>query len=92
MIDALAAFFENTAFLHLTFGNILMFIIAGLLIYIAIEKDAEPLLLIPIAFGIILANIPPDITGILNPPTNDSPGGLLQDSLVFLLDKLLLSE
>lgn len=54
-----------------------MFIIAGLLIYIAIEKDAEPLLLIPIAFGIILANIPPEITGLLNPPTDGVPGGLL---------------
>ncbi|MDK2886348.1 MAG: carboxybiotin decarboxylase [Thermosipho sp. (in: thermotogales)] len=77
MISALTAFFENTAFMHLTFGNLLMFVVAGLLIYIAIEKDAEPLLLIPIAFGIILANIPPDITGILNPPSNGHPGGLL---------------
>jgi oxaloacetate decarboxylase beta subunit len=77
LIDALIAFFQNTAFLHLSFGNLIMFIIAGLLIYIAIEKDAEPLLLIPIAFGIILANIPPEITGLLNPPTDGVPGGLL---------------
>ncbi|SHH37549.1 sodium ion-translocating decarboxylase subunit beta [Thermosipho atlanticus] len=77
MLEALTSFFENTAFFNLSFGNILMFVIAGLLIYIAIEKDAEPLLLIPIAFGIILANIPPNVTGILNPPSERTPGGLL---------------
>ncbi|MBZ4649813.1 MAG: oxaloacetate decarboxylase beta chain [Thermosipho sp. (in: Bacteria)] len=71
------AFFQSTAFMNLTIGNIVMFAVAGILIYIAIAKDAEPLLLIPIAFGIILANVPPDVTGILNPPTETSPGGVL---------------
>ncbi|QTA37950.1 sodium ion-translocating decarboxylase subunit beta [Thermosipho ferrireducens] len=77
MLEALTAFLQSTAFAHITLGNIIMYIIAIALIYIAIEKEAEPLLLIPIAFGIILANIPPDVTGILNPPSENSPGGLL---------------
>lgn len=77
MLEALVAFLKSTAFMHLSYGNLVMFFIAGVLIYIAIEKDAEPLLLIPIAFGIILANIPPEVTGILNPPTQNSPGGVL---------------
>ncbi|ABR31730.1 glutaconyl-CoA decarboxylase subunit beta [Thermosipho melanesiensis] len=77
MLESFLAFFQSTAFMHLSYGNLIMFAIAGLLIYIAIEKDAEPLLLIPIAFGIILANIPPEITGILNSPTDNSPGGVL---------------
>lgn len=77
MLESLMAFFQSTAFMNLTIGNIVMFAVAGVLIYIAIAKDAEPLLLIPIAFGIILANVPPDVTGILNPPTETSPGGVL---------------
>lgn len=38
--------------------NLVMFIIAGILIYLAIAKDYEPMLLLPIGFGAILANIP----------------------------------
>ncbi|MHB1420995.1 MAG: sodium ion-translocating decarboxylase subunit beta [Bacillota bacterium] len=42
----------------LTLGNVIMFIIAGVLIYLAIAKDYEPMLLLPIGFGAILTNIP----------------------------------
>jgi sodium ion-translocating decarboxylase beta subunit len=41
-----------------TLLNLVMFIIAGILIYLAIAKDYEPMLLLPIGFGAILANIP----------------------------------
>ncbi|MBW2153648.1 MAG: sodium ion-translocating decarboxylase subunit beta, partial [Deltaproteobacteria bacterium] len=40
------------------FGNLIMFVVAGTLIYLAITKGYEPLLLIPIGFGIALANLP----------------------------------
>ncbi len=43
---------------NLGFGNLLMFVVAGILIYLAITKEYEPLLLIPIGFGAILANLP----------------------------------
>jgi sodium ion-translocating decarboxylase beta subunit len=46
------------AFGSLTWGNILMLVIAGVLIYLGIAKNFEPILLVPIGFGIILANIP----------------------------------
>jgi len=42
----------------LTMGNIIMFIIASILIYLAISKEYEPMLLLPIGFGAIMANIP----------------------------------
>ena len=48
----------NSGFANLTIGNLIMFTLAGLLVYLAIKKQYEPLLLIPIGFGIILANFP----------------------------------
>lgn len=42
----------------LTIGNVIMFAVGGILIYLAIKKDYEPMLLLPIGFGAILANIP----------------------------------
>jgi sodium ion-translocating decarboxylase beta subunit len=48
----------QSAFGILTWGNILMFIIAGVLIYLGIAKKMEPVLLIPIGFGIFAVNLP----------------------------------
>ena len=50
--------FAQSGFANLSFGNVVMFVIAGILIILAIKKEYEPLLLIPIGFGIILANLP----------------------------------
>ena len=44
--------------LHLEMNQIIMFAIGGLLIYLAIAKEYEPMLLLPIGFGAILCNIP----------------------------------
>jgi Na+-transporting methylmalonyl-CoA/oxaloacetate decarboxylase beta subunit len=49
---------SQSGFASLTWGNWVMFLIAGILIYLAITKEYEPLLLIPIGFGILLANLP----------------------------------
>ncbi|PKK84897.1 MAG: hypothetical protein CVT49_01715 [candidate division Zixibacteria bacterium HGW-Zixibacteria-1] len=49
---------SKSGFAFFSWGNLLMFIVAGVLIYLAITKYYEPLLLIPIGFGIILANLP----------------------------------
>ena len=46
------------SFKDFTFGNAFMFFLGGILIYLAIKKDYEPMLLLPIGFGAILANIP----------------------------------
>jgi len=48
----------QSGFANFTWGNFAMYLVAGTLIYLAITKDYEPLLLIPIGFGAILANLP----------------------------------
>ncbi len=58
MIENLTKLFVNSGFANLTIGNWIMFILAGILIYLAIKKQYEPLLLIPISFGVVLANLP----------------------------------
>ena len=57
-MDALFNLFSQSGFAHITIGHVIMFVIAGLLIYLAIAKEYEPLLLIPIGFGVLLANLP----------------------------------
>jgi len=49
---------QQSGFANLTLGNYIMFLIAFVLVYLAIKKEFEPLLLIPISFGIVLANFP----------------------------------
>ncbi|MBR2995401.1 MAG: sodium ion-translocating decarboxylase subunit beta, partial [Lachnospiraceae bacterium] len=65
---------HQTAFLNLTWGNYLMIAVACFFLYLAIAKDFEPLLLVPIAFGMLLVNIYPDI---IKPFSDSSNGGLL---------------
>ena len=48
----------QSGFASLSLGNVAMFVIAGVLIYLAIAKGYEPLLLIPIGFGTMMANLP----------------------------------
>lgn len=52
---------HQTAFFNLTWGNFVMIIVACFFLYLAIAKGFEPLLLVPIAFGMLLVNIYPDI-------------------------------
>jgi len=57
-MDMLINFLHNTGFASLTWGNLLMIIIGVVFVSLAIVKDYEPLLLIPIGFGIVVGNIP----------------------------------
>ena len=52
---------QQTAFFSMTWGNVVMIIVAFIYLYLAIAKGFEPLLLVPIAFGMLLVNIYPDI-------------------------------
>ena len=52
---------HQTAFMNLTWGNYLMIVVALVFMYLAIAKEFEPLLLVPISFGMLLVNIYPDI-------------------------------
>ncbi len=58
MIDTLLSLFKTTGIFYITPGLLVMWMIGLALIYLAIAKDYEPLLLLPIGFGIILANLP----------------------------------
>lgn len=51
--------FNNSGFAHLEWGNMIMILIGIIFIYLAITKDYEPLLLVPIGFGVLIGNIPP---------------------------------
>jgi oxaloacetate decarboxylase beta subunit len=57
-MDQLILLLEQSGFANVSWGNWAMFAVGGVLIYLAIAKQYEPLLLIPIGFGIILANLP----------------------------------
>ena len=77
IIQAFTAFFTSSAFAGLTLGNLFMIGLGSVLLYVAVAKHAEPLLLIPIGFGMILANIPPLYTGLFLEPTGNAAGGLM---------------
>jgi carboxybiotin decarboxylase len=57
-MDIFIQLFEQSGVANMTVGNLVMFVVAGILIYLAVTKNYEPLLLIPIGFGAILANLP----------------------------------
>ncbi len=58
IFDNLTQFFMFTGFANVTLGHIVMILIGLVFIYLAITKDWEPMLLIPIGFGILIGNIP----------------------------------
>ncbi len=50
--------YQDSGFVSMSWQNLVMYVVAGILIYLAVKKDYEPLLLIPIGFGAFLANLP----------------------------------
>ncbi|WP_300108446.1 sodium ion-translocating decarboxylase subunit beta [uncultured Alistipes sp.] len=58
MSESLSKFFGETGFAGITWGHIAMIIISFFLLYLAIKRKFEPLLLLPIAFGMLLTNLP----------------------------------
>ena len=75
---------DQTAFFNLTVGNYVMILVACVFLYLAIAKGFEPLLLVPIAFGMLLVNIYPDIMMSIEESSN-GVGGLLH--YFYLLDE-----
>ena len=57
-IDALKNIWESSGIYAITWQQAVMIVVAGVLIYMAIGKKCEPLLLLPIAFGMLLSNLP----------------------------------
>ena len=72
ILETLSNLGQQTAFMNLTFGNYIMICVALIFLFLAIAKGYEPLLLVPIAFGMLLVNIYPDI--MMKPA--DSPTGI----------------
>jgi len=64
VIKALAEILEQSGFMGLTTGNVIMLVVACILLYLAIDKGFEPLLLVPIATGCLLVNLP--LSGIMD--------------------------
>lgn len=58
LIEIISDFWQNTGFALMEYGHVVMLLISLVLLYLAIAKGFEPLLLLPIAFGILLANLP----------------------------------
>lgn len=75
ILDMVMDFFQNTGFAALTMGQAIMLLVSFILLYLAIAKGFEPLLLIPIAFGMLLANLP--LAGLMAEPEGGMAGGLL---------------
>ena len=82
--ETLGNLLGQTAFAGLTYGNYIMIIVACFFLFLAIKKGYEPLLLVPIAFGMLLVNIYPDIMVHPEESTN-GVGGLLH--YFYILDE-----
>ncbi|MBD5136234.1 MAG: sodium ion-translocating decarboxylase subunit beta [Lachnospiraceae bacterium] len=77
VVNTLGNLIHQTAFFNLTVGNYIMVLVALVFLYLAIKKEYEPLLLVPIAFGMLLVNMYPDIMLKIEESSN-GVGGLLQ--------------
>ena len=75
MLEMLLEFIRGTGYLNLQFNEVIMIVIACILLYLGIVKKYEPLLLIPISFGVLLVNLP--LGGLMLPGIGEEPGGLL---------------
>ena len=61
VLDTLTNLWNQTGFMNLEWGNYVMILVALVFMYLAIAKGFEPLLLVPISFGMLLVNLFPDI-------------------------------
>ncbi len=84
IFETLGNLMQQTAFFNLTWGNYLMIAVALIFLYLAIAKGYEPLLLVPISFGMLLVNMFPDIM-IAPEDASNGVGGLLH--YFYLLDE-----
>ena len=74
-IDALKTIWFDSGFAALSWQHLVIIVISCVLIYLAIVKKFEPLLLLTIAFGVLLANLP--LSGLMKEEVGSEAGGLL---------------
>ncbi|PXV85571.1 oxaloacetate decarboxylase beta subunit [Lachnotalea glycerini] len=84
VLDTMGNLLHQTAFFNLTWGNYLMVVVALIFLYLAVKKEYEPLLLVPISFGMLLVNLYPDIMLSIEDSSN-GVGGLLH--YFYLMDE-----
>lgn len=82
--DTVSNLIGQTAFMNLTWGNLIMILVAFVFLFLAIKMGFEPLLLVPIAFGMLLVNIYPDIMASAE-ETSNGVAGLLH--IFYILDE-----
>ncbi|AYW44865.1 sodium ion-translocating decarboxylase subunit beta [Tetragenococcus koreensis] len=75
MFDVVNELVQNSGILSMTYKELIMIIVSLIFLYLAVRKGYEPYLLIPIAFGILLVNLP--LGGVMDAPSNGESGGLL---------------
>ncbi len=75
MQEALIELLQSTGFSAITWQELVMIGVSGVLMYLAIVRKFEPLLLLPISFGMLLANLP--LAGLMDGPKDGIVGGLL---------------
>jgi len=74
MYDLMVEFLQSTGFYNIQIKEVIMIVIALILLYLGIVKKYEPLLLVPISFGILLVNLP--LGNLMQPATGQDIGGL----------------
>ena len=82
--DTVSNLIGQTAFMNLTWGNLIMILVAFVFLFLAIKMGFEPLLLVPIAFGMLLVNIYPGIMASAE-ETSNGVAGLLH--IFYILDE-----
>lgn len=75
MLEMLSEFMQSTGFYNLQYTELIMITIACILLLLGIVKKYEPLLLVPIGFGILLVNLP--LGNLMQPEIGEELGGLL---------------
>lgn len=74
-MEVIQQLIETSGIYNLTIQNVIMLIIACVFLYLGIKRGYEPYLMVPIAFGMLLVNLP--LAGLMDAPTENGPGGLL---------------
>ena len=74
-MEVIQQLIETSGVYNLTIQNVIMLIIACVFLYLGIKRGYEPYLMVPIAFGMLLVNLP--LAGLMDAPTENGPGGLL---------------
>ncbi|MBI5543221.1 MAG: sodium ion-translocating decarboxylase subunit beta [Deltaproteobacteria bacterium] len=85
MLQAIVDFFNTTGFGLVTWKQAIMWAVVLVLLYLAVYKEFEPLLLVPIAFGALIANLP--TLGVVNEPMMHADGTLEPGGLYYYISK-----